>query len=75
MQNMEAFINSDSVELLNNTAGIKERWNCRNKNNCPVDGKYLTPIYYLQSKRSFQTSPTVKKQFTLERGNKSQTKI
>ena len=29
--------------ILNNTALIEESYNCRNKNNCPLDGKCLTP--------------------------------
>ena len=38
------------MKVLNNTAEIKEGCNCRNRNNCPVDGKCLTPniIYEAQ---------------------------
>ena len=38
------------MKVLNNTAEIEEGCNCRNKNNCPLDGKYLTPniIYKAQ---------------------------
>ena len=31
------------MKVLNNTAQIEESWNFRNKNNCPLDGKCLTP--------------------------------
>ena len=30
------------MKLLNNTAEIDESYNCRSKNNCPLDGKCLT---------------------------------
>ena len=38
------------MKILNNTAKIEESCNCRNKNNCPLDGKCLTPniIYEAQ---------------------------
>ena len=38
------------MKVLNNTAEIEESCNCRNKNNCPLDGKCLTPniIYEAQ---------------------------
>ena len=31
------------MKVLNNTAETEESCNCRNKNNCPLDGKCLTP--------------------------------
>ena len=31
------------MKVLNNTAEIQESSHCRNKNNCPLDGKCLTP--------------------------------
>ena len=31
------------MKVLNNTAETEESCNCRNKNNCPLDGKSLTP--------------------------------
>ena len=38
------------MKVLNNTAETEESYNCRNKNNCPLDGKCLTPniIYEAQ---------------------------
>ena len=38
------------MKVLNNTAEIEESCNCRNKNNCLLDGKCLTPniIYEAQ---------------------------
>ena len=38
------------MKVLNNTAEIEESCNCRSKNNCPLDGKCLTPtiIYEAQ---------------------------
>ena len=38
------------MKVLNNTAETEESCNCRNKNNCPLDGKCLTPniIYEAQ---------------------------
>ena len=38
------------MKVLNIIAEIKESWNCRNKSNCPLDGKCLTPniIYEAQ---------------------------
>ena len=50
MQNMKSVINYHNMNVLNNTAEIKEGCNCRNRNNCPLDGKCLTPniIYEAQ---------------------------
>ena len=47
MQNIKSIINNDEIKVLNNTA---ESCNCRNKSNCPLDGKCLTPniIYEAQ---------------------------
>ena len=38
------------MKVLNDTAEIEESCHCRNKNNCPLDGKCLTPniIYEAQ---------------------------
>ena len=43
MQNINSIINNHNVKVLNNTADIEESCNCKNKNNYPLDGKYLTP--------------------------------
>ena len=50
MQNMKSVINYHNMNVLNNTAEIEEGCNCRNRNNCPLDGKCLTPniIYEAQ---------------------------
>ena len=50
MQNIKSVINNDNMKVLNNTAEIDEGCNCRNKNNCPLDGTCLTPniIYKAQ---------------------------
>ena len=42
MENIKSLINNHNVKVLNNTAEIQESCNCRNKNNCPLDGKCLT---------------------------------
>ena len=39
MQNIKSIINNHDIKDLNNSA---ESCNCRNKNNCPLDGKCLT---------------------------------
>ena len=50
MQSIKSITNNDNMKVLNNTAETQENCNCRNKNNCLVDGKYLTPniIYEAQ---------------------------
>ena len=35
-------MNKHDIKVLNNTAETDESCNCRNSNNCPLDGKYLT---------------------------------
>ena len=42
-QNMESVIYNQNLKLLNNIAKIKESCKCRNRNNCPLDGKCQTP--------------------------------
>ena len=42
MQNIKSVINNHNIKVLNNTTETEETCNCRNKNNCPLDGKYLT---------------------------------
>ena len=42
MENIKSLINNHNVKVLNNTTEIQESCNCRNKNNCPLDGKCLT---------------------------------
>ena len=42
MQNIKSIINNHNVKVLSNTADIEEICNCKNKNNYPLDGKYLT---------------------------------
>ena len=39
MQNIKSVINNHNMKALNNTAETEESCNCRNKNNCPLDGK------------------------------------
>ena len=50
MQNIKSVINNHNMKVLNNTAEIEESCSYRNKNNCPLDGKCLTPniIYVAQ---------------------------
>ena len=50
MQNIKSVINNHNMKVLNNTAETEKSCNCRNKNNCPLDGKCLTPniIYEAQ---------------------------
>ena len=50
MQNIKSMINNYDMKVLNNTAEIEESCNYRNKSNCPLDGKCLTPniIYEAQ---------------------------
>ena len=40
VQNIKSIVNNHKV--LNNTAGIEESGNCRNRNNCLLDGKCVT---------------------------------
>ena len=46
MQNMKSVTNYHNMNVLNNTAEIEEGCNCRNRNNCPLEGKCLTPNIY-----------------------------
>ena len=50
MQNMKSVINNHNMKVLNNTAEIKESWNCRNKSNSPFDEKFLTPNIIYEAK-------------------------
>ena len=43
MQNMKSVINNHNMNVLSNSAEIEEDCNCRNRSNCPLDGKCLTP--------------------------------
>ena len=49
MQNIKSVISNHNLKVLNNTTETEEGCNCRN-NNCPLDGKCLTPniIYEVQ---------------------------
>ena len=46
MQNMKSVTNYHNMNVLNNAAEIEEGCNYRNRNNCPLDGKCLTPNIY-----------------------------
>ena len=46
MQNITSVINNHNMKVLNSTAEIEEGCNYRNRNNCPLDGKCLTPNIY-----------------------------
>ena len=50
MQNIKSVINNNNMKVLNNTAEITESCNCRNRYNCPLLWKCLTPniIYEAQ---------------------------
>ena len=50
MQNIKSITNIHNMKVLNNNAETEESCNCRNKNNCPLQGKCLTPnmIYEAQ---------------------------
>ena len=37
MQNIKSVINNHNMKVLNNTTEIEDSFNCRNKNNCPLD--------------------------------------
>ena len=39
MQNIKTIINNHNMKVLNNSAGIEESRDCRNKNSCRLDGK------------------------------------
>ena len=56
------------MKVLNNTTEIEESFNCRNRNNCPLDEKFLTPLgqTLFTKHRSCRTNPTPNKKFTLE---------
>ena len=65
MQNIKSVINNHNMKVLNDTAEIEEGCNCRNRNNCPLDGKCLTQTSFTKH-RSRQTSPPISKKFTQE---------
>ena len=46
MQNIKSIINNHNMKVLNNTIEVQESCNCRNKINCPLDGKCLNPNIY-----------------------------
>ena len=50
MKNIKSLVSNNNMKVLNNTAEIEESRNCRNRNNCPLDGRCLTPdiIYKAQ---------------------------
>ena len=50
MQNIKSIINNNNMKVLNNVTETEQSCNCRNNNNCPPDGKCLTPniIYEAQ---------------------------
>ena len=50
MQKMKSIINNHSVKVLSNTTEIKEKYNCRNKRNCPLDRKCLAPNIIYEAK-------------------------
>ena len=43
MQIIKSIINNHNMKVLNHVAETGESCNCRNKNNCPLHGKYLIP--------------------------------
>ena len=56
MQNIKSVINNHIMKVLNNTTEIEEICNCRNKNNCPLDGEcfiFHLPGYLLGQKNNF----------------------
>ena len=42
MQNTKSITNNHSIKFLKNTTKVEKSCNCRNRNNCPQDGKCLT---------------------------------
>ena len=65
MQNIKSVINNHNMKVSNNTAEIWESCNCRNKNNCLLDGKCLTPcLTSFRKHRSRRTSSAISKKFT-----------
>ena len=65
MQNIKSVINNHNMKVSNNTAEIGESCNCRNKNNCLLDGKCLTPcLTSFRKHRSRRTSSAISKKFT-----------
>ena len=46
MQNIKSVKNNPNMKVLNNTTETEENCNCRNKKNCPLDGKCLTANIY-----------------------------
>ena len=53
------------MKVLNNTAETQESCNCKNKNNCPLDGKYLTQTSF-KKHISRRASSTINKKFIQE---------
>ena len=62
-QNIKSVINNQNMTVLNNAAEIEETCNCRNKSNCPLDGKCLTSNIIYQAQIS-RTSSTISKKIT-----------
>ena len=60
MQNIKSFINNHNMKVLN-YAEIEESCSCRNKNNCPLDGKCLA---LFTKHRSRPISATINEKFT-----------
>ena len=49
MQNIKSVTNNHNMKILNHNAEIEESCNCRNRNNCPLDGKCLAPNIIYES--------------------------
>ena len=43
IKNMKSILNNHNMKVLKNTTEIEESCDCRDKNNCPLDGRCLTP--------------------------------
>ena len=70
MQNKKSIVNNHSMKVLNNTGETEESCNCRNKNNCPLYGKRLTPNIVLQSTdhvKPAQVATKLRQEITLRR--------
>ena len=63
MENMNSIIKNHKMKVLNNTAEIEEGCNCRNRNNCPLNGKCLTSSIICEAQIT-SNQPNYQQKFT-----------
>ena len=63
MENIKSVTNNHNMKVLNNTAEIEEGCNCRNRNNCPLNGKCLTSSIICEAQIT-SNQPNYQQKFT-----------